>query len=112
MQHSHQSKWYTFMKMKSNLILVRREAEGRLPLIINDQTRICINCNQSVVNELRELERDPTCLRLNVLKQTSSHTCVICNSPPPNIQRVSMACRVNVTKRYRYFISAKPNTKK
>ncbi|EZA50292.1 hypothetical protein X777_11303 [Ooceraea biroi] len=49
------------------------------------------------VTELRLLllYLGPTCLRLNVLTQTSSHTCMICNQYA-NIQRLSVECRVNV----------------
>lgn len=35
----------------------------------------------------------PTCLRLNVLTQTASQTCVICNAQN-NVQRLSIQCRV------------------
>lgn len=79
---------------KCEIAIRRREAKGLLPLIITDVTRICMHCNQSITSEIEELERDPACLRLNVLKQTSSHTCVICNAG--NVQRLSIACRINV----------------
>lgn len=41
------------------------------------------------------LERDPACLRLNVLTQTASRSCVICNDNV-EIHRLSLECRVNI----------------
>ncbi|XP_043480300.1 uncharacterized protein LOC122509998 [Leptopilina heterotoma] len=41
------------------------------------------------------LEEDPQCMRLNVISQTSSHTCVVCNAPN-NVHRLSLNSRVNI----------------
>ncbi|XP_018365999.1 PREDICTED: uncharacterized protein LOC108765508 [Trachymyrmex cornetzi] len=41
------------------------------------------------------IEADPTCVRLNVLTQTASQTCVICNVQN-NVRRLSIQCRVQV----------------
>ncbi|EZA52958.1 hypothetical protein X777_07635 [Ooceraea biroi] len=70
--------------IKREIAIMRRDANNRVPLDIADLTRLCVNCNRSLA-----IERDPTCLRLNVLTQTSSHTCMICNQYA-NIQRLSV----------------------
>lgn len=80
---------------KKEIAITRRETFGRPPLLINDQTRICFNCNVSILNEITAIENDPTCLRLNVLTQTSSHSCAICDAVE-NLQRLTIQCRVNV----------------
>ncbi|XP_011263507.2 uncharacterized protein LOC105255738 [Camponotus floridanus] len=80
---------------KCEIAISRRDANNRPALDITARTRLCVNCNRSILNEIEAIERDPTCLRLNVLTQTSSHTCMICNQYA-NIQRLSVECRVNI----------------
>lgn len=80
---------------KIEIALNRRETFGLPPIPVNDVSRLCINCNRSILEELRILANDPTCLRINVLKQTSNVTCLICNNGN-NIQRLSSKCRVNI----------------
>lgn len=84
------------MKMQSNDIAIRRRDEfQRPPLAVTDLTRICITCNQSIHTEIREIDRNPTYLRLNVLTQTRNNSYVICNAVA-NVHRLSIECRVNV----------------
>lgn len=54
---------------KREIAIRRREEFNRPPLLINNRTRICLNCNRSVQEELLLIERDPACLRSNVLTQ-------------------------------------------
>lgn len=56
--------------------------------------RLCLNCNRSINNEIREQENDPTCATLNVLTQTNSSTCFICNGA--NEHRLSIKTRVQI----------------
>ncbi|CAG9773134.1 unnamed protein product [Ceutorhynchus assimilis] len=72
----------------------RRLANIRPIIEINELTRICASCNRSIIREINALQRDPACLRLNVLTQSSSHSCLICNSP--NEPRLSTEARVNI----------------
>ena len=62
---------------------------------LNDECRLCLNCNRAIINEIALLNADPTCLRLNVLTQTASGMCVICNHRD-NVHRLSVKCRVDV----------------
>ncbi|XP_025264350.1 uncharacterized protein LOC112637886 [Camponotus floridanus] len=79
---------------RREIAIVRRDSFNRPVLEITNRTRLCINCNRSVLDELRIIEHDPTCLRLNVLTQTANRTCVICNVE--DVPKVSADCRVNV----------------
>lgn len=80
---------------KNEIIQTRREAFGLLPAPIRQISRICLNCNRTIVDELRNVENDPTCLRLNVLRQTLNTTCVLCNNNE-NLTRLSIKCRVHI----------------
>lgn len=60
-----------------------------------NESKLCFNCNVSILNEIAIIEADSTCLRLNVSKQTASQTWVICDAVN-DLQRLSLACRVNV----------------
>ena len=50
------------------------------PQEIQDNTRICVSCNRSINAEIREVERNEECLRLNVMKQKRHGFCIFCNS--------------------------------
>lgn len=80
---------------KREIAISRRDAAQRSPIEITDRTRICNNCNISIVNEIRILNEDPNALRLNILSQTSSHTCLICNGNN-NLTRLTLKARVNI----------------
>ncbi|KAJ8676930.1 hypothetical protein QAD02_012717 [Eretmocerus hayati] len=80
---------------KRVIAIVRRNANGRAPIGIVEETRLCGNCNRSILNEIRMLQDDPSSLRLNVLNQTSSQTCLVCDGDH-NISRLSTQARVNI----------------
>lgn len=80
---------------RREIAIVIRDSFNRSVLEITDRTRLCINCNRLVLDEIRIIEHDPTCLRLNVLTQTANRTCIICNVEE-DVHKVSADCRVNV----------------
>lgn len=80
---------------KREIAIVRRDNANREPLEVTDATRICCNCNISILHEIEVMQLDPLCLRLNVLAQTSSHTCLICNNNN-NLTRLSIQCRTQI----------------
>lgn len=80
---------------KCEISIRRREEFRRLPLDVTHLTRICINCNNSIINEITAIEQDPACLRLNILTQTRNSTCLICNADA-DIHKLSIECKANV----------------
>jgi hypothetical protein len=50
---------------KREIAISRREANDMPPLEVSPNTKICINFNQSILNEIHIIEQDPTCLRIN-----------------------------------------------
>lgn len=56
---------------------------------------MCNNCNISIHREIQTLQNDPQCLRLNILPQTSSATCLVCDGRN-DIHRLTLECRVNI----------------
>lgn len=80
---------------KSEIAIRRRQELFRPPLDVNADTKICTNCNQSIRNEISAIEEDPACLRINVLTQTRSSTCLICNIDE-DLRRLSVECRAHV----------------
>ncbi|XP_029173786.1 uncharacterized protein LOC114942563 [Nylanderia fulva] len=80
---------------KREIAILRRDGFHRPPLDVTHLTRICTNCNQLIRNEVAAMEQDPTCLRLNVLTQTTNSTCLICNVAN-DIHRLSVECKANV----------------
>ena len=64
-----------------NIILVRqiatekKDAAGRPAIEVGENARLCLNCNRSIRAEIRAVEGDPTCRRLNVLTQTGGDSC-------------------------------------
>lgn len=80
---------------KREIAVRSTEGLGRPPAEVDGDSRICINCNRLIEGEIRDLENDPDCLRLNVLKQTRNATCFICNAFEI-VNRLSTECRVQV----------------
>lgn len=89
--------------LKREIAVTRRDGLNHPPLQIHDQSILCTNCNISITNEIAITEEDPTCLKLNVIKQTANRRCVICHDQD-NLQRLSMDCRVNVFAEQRIYI--------
>lgn len=65
---------------KQEIAITRCDALGQNPLDITDRTRLCLNCNRLIIAEIAALERDPNCLRLNILRQTQDRTCLFLNA--------------------------------
>lgn len=81
--------------LKRDIAILRRDNAGRTTLAVTDQTRLCMNCNQSILQEIQLVEEDDSHIRLNVLTQTRSASCFICNEDV-GIQRLSIQTRVNI----------------
>lgn len=81
--------------IKRQIAIMRRDALLHPPLELDEESRLCANCNRSILQEIQLLNEDPTCLKLNVLSQTTNSTCVICNARN-NLHRLSIECRVHV----------------
>lgn len=79
--------------LKREIAKKRYEEAGR-QIGLMDNACLCLNCNRSINTEIRELENDPTCATLNVLTQTNSSTCFICNGA--NEHRLSIKTRLQV----------------
>lgn len=80
-------------ELKRQIAIRRREDVNLPPRDIEANCRICLNCNRTVNAEIDELARDPDCLKLNVLKQTTNNSCMFCDGLH-NISRLSVECRV------------------
>lgn len=73
----------------------RRNNLNLPPLEADDQSRLCINCNRLILEEIRAIEEDPDSARFNVLRQTWNGSCLICNAVV-HLQRLSTDCRASV----------------
>ena len=80
---------------KRQIAITRRDELNHPPLGLDENWRLCLNCKWSINNEIDLINADPTCLRLNVLTQRASQTCIICNAQN-DIQRLSIQCRIQV----------------
>lgn len=80
---------------KREIAVERRRETGRQPLEVTINSRLCFNCNRSINVEIRQITDNPACLRLNVLSQTSSHTCLICDSAR-DVHRLSIKSRMDI----------------
>lgn len=65
---------------KRKISIARRDNDNREAFEVSEATRIYNNCNISIIHEIGVMQQDPSCVRLNVLTQTSSHPCLICNN--------------------------------
>lgn len=81
--------------IKKQIAVFRRTGLGKEPIDIDNESRLCFNCNVSIVHEIEQIELDPTCLRLNVITQTRNNSCLFCNAIV-NIRPLSLESRVNV----------------
>lgn len=91
--------------IRRDLAIERRDGFNRHPLDVNELTRLCINCNRSINEEIAAIEQDPTCLRLNVLTQTRSSTCLICNEAN-DIHRLSVEAKAHIFIQMNIYIPA------
>lgn len=81
--------------IKRQIAIARRDELGHPPLNLDNNSRLCVNCNRLIINEIAMIKADPMCLRLNVLAQTASQSCIVCNVQD-NIVRLTIQCRVNI----------------
>ena len=76
-----------------DIAVARRDGFDRAPQMVEPDTRVCFNCYQSIVREIRIIEENPMSVKLNVLKQTRNNSCFICNNVN-NLHRLSIDCKV------------------
>lgn len=74
---------------------VERCMLGGFPFLgMNNNFRVSITSNQSIIQKIRQFQDKPTCRRLNVLTQPSRHSCLICHCET-DLMRLLMMMRVN-----------------
>jgi len=81
--------------IKREIAIDKQREAGKPAIEIVDEILICNNCNISICQVLRTLENNPSCVRLNILSQTSFNTCLICNAPY-GVRRLSLKCRIDI----------------
>ena len=81
--------------IKKEIAILRRHRLGSEPIDIGAESRLCFNCNLSIEDEIKKINRDPASLRLNIVTETRNSSCILCNSSA-NVHRLSLECRVNV----------------
>ncbi|XP_071581746.1 uncharacterized protein [Temnothorax nylanderi] len=91
--NAHKCEIATFMRQEAN----------NPPQECNDGTRICNQCNIAIANEIRILEQDPNCIRLNVVRGASGHSYFLCNARN-NLHRLSLQARVNIFVKVNIFV--------
>ena len=85
-------------------VAIFRRNNNNLPnMNLYDNTRVCLNCYQSINNEIAMLQADPTCLKLNVLNQRRNRACALCNAEN-GLSRLSLQSRVNVFIRANIYV--------
>lgn len=72
----------------------RRLVLNREDIPVNDRTRLCLNCNLSIAEELG-MRDNPQSLNLNVLFPMNVRTCIFCGGNE-NLLHLSLVARVNV----------------
>ena len=92
---------------KREIAIVRRENANREPLQVTQATKIYSNCNKSIIHEIEVMQQDPSCIRLNVLTQTSSQACLVCNNNNDNLVRLSIHCRTQIYLKKNIYICVK-----
>ncbi|XP_051176697.1 uncharacterized protein LOC127291551 [Leptopilina boulardi] len=90
-------------EQKRQIAILRRESLNHLPEEVQAESRVCFNCNISIDTEIRMLEEDPNCLRLNVVKLRRINVCIFCNNVQ-NLTRLSTECRIKVFVLKRIFM--------
>ncbi|KAJ8673315.1 hypothetical protein QAD02_004577 [Eretmocerus hayati] len=85
-------------------IAIERRSMRDFPVIqLNANSRLCLNCDRSITQEMEMMQLDPNRLRLNVVIQAGNRSCIVCNGVE-DIHELSLACRVNVYIRRNIFI--------
>lgn len=81
------------------------QRRGNVVVPVDGSTRICLNCNRSILNEIDEIETNPACSRLNVVRQRHNRACVVCGHIQ-NVAPMSVHCRAKIFKDNDIFIPA------
>lgn len=77
-------------------IAIRFRQDLRRPIEeLRNESRLCMTCFRLFESEI-DMQDDPTCIRLNVLKQSDMITCLICNANN-NVHRLSPVARVFIS---------------
>ena len=82
-------------EQKQQTTIYRRAEHEIAPQEIDENTRICLNCDRRINTEVNYLALDPNCLTLNVLKQRRNTSCMFCNRMQ-DVTRLLVKCRVSV----------------
>ncbi|KAJ8677232.1 hypothetical protein QAD02_013019 [Eretmocerus hayati] len=83
---------------------IERELMRDFPVIqVNANSRLCLNCDRSITQDMEMMQLDPSRLRLNVVIQAGNRLCIVWNGAE-DIHELSLACRVNVYVRRNIFI--------
>ncbi|EGI66282.1 hypothetical protein G5I_05245 [Acromyrmex echinatior] len=77
-------------------IAIRFRQDLRRPIEeLRNESRLCMTCFRLFESEI-DMQDDPICIRLNVLKQSDMITCLICNANN-NVHRLSPVARVFIS---------------
>ena len=76
---------------------------NHLPAEINNDSRVCFGCD-TLINRDLEIMQNLQSLRLNVIRQRSTDTCMICNNLNNVLQRLSIEARVEIYMDMNIFI--------
>lgn len=80
---------------KTEIALRYRQELNHPALDINNLSRVCINCDNLITQDLQALQ-NPESLRLKIIKQRSTDTCMVCNIMQNGLQHLSVQARVQV----------------
>ena len=90
---------------QKTVIATRRRHDLQLPeQEVNADSRICLNCNRSVLNEIQAYQDDEDPTVLKVLFKSSARSCFICPNENPD-ERVSLNLRTNIFVNTEIYIS-------
>lgn len=80
-------------ELRRQTSVIRQAELHHEPLELGHESRLCLNCNTGILQEITQLHENPTCL--NVSSQAINSTCVICNAAK-NLHRLSIDCRAQI----------------
>lgn len=80
---------------KTEIALRYRQELNNPVLEINAASRVCINCDNLLNHDVQALN-NPESLRLKVIKQRSTDSCMICNNIQNLLQLLSVEARVQI----------------
>ena len=81
---------------KNGICTARRADLGLPPAPIEDETRVCLNCNMSMGVEINYLNTFPDAPVLQVLAKTSGGSCFICHQRNNELVKLSTKYRVKI----------------